>query len=590
MKKILLKGGNIIDVSSLSIYRGNILIDDGVISAISETSDFSNESCEIIDLNNRFICPGLIDSHIHIESSMISPAEFAKAAVIHGTSTVLADPHEITNIFGTSALDLFLEQSDILPINMYIGIPSCVPATRLETSGAEIGITQINKYLRLKNVYGLAEMMSYSDILNGTGDAREKVEAVFRSGLIVDGHCPGLRGKDLIGYMTNGHNDGIIRIMNDHETSDPKEAIEKLESGLFLALRYGSPSRDMEQILPELIRRRIPLDMCMLCSDDLSPDELLNSGHMDRIIRKASLIIAENSDNDLIKSTLIAIKMATKTPGQYLTPFIKKRKLNPTGELKKGYSADITVLKSLRNMDTEMVFHRGRIVVKNSVCVAALTAYDYSPYLNSLRVGIKIDPDTFKIISDTDSGYTEVNLIEIIPGTILTKLSRVRLDTLNHEIFPAPLDDIIKIAVFERHKSTGNYCCAFVRGLGIKRFAVASTIAHDSHNLIVAGVDGNDMAKCSNLLIQKGGGIAVYANHAFYHLPLQIAGLMSTETIQAVTASYREVKNAVKLTGSGVENLFMIMGFLALPVIPEARITDMGIIDVKRQKIIPLTA
>jgi len=585
MYDLILTKSKVIDVRSNQIYEGDILIRDGVIVGIEPHQDRKGKN--IIDVSGKYVAPGFIDSHLHIESSMLNPVEFAKEAAKHGTTTILVDPHEIANVFGRKAIDLFLKLSDLVPMDMLVGIPSCVPATNLENSGASITVKDIREMIPDKRIYGLAEMMNFPGIIYDLGDAREKVDLAFNTGKIVDGHCPGVTGEDLKKYISNGKNDNTVRIMSDHESTGLDEVIEKNKMGMYIALRYGSASKDLERILPGLIKEEYNLERFMLCSDDLDSDELYEKGHVDRIIIKSRNIIQENSSLSLEKATITAISLATINPAGYLSRFSKLHNYPEVGEISVNKKANLVVFDSLEDMEIDKVIYNGELIVNDQEYVGKHLDYDYSEFIGKVNVGRAFQPEDFKIEIKNTQTNLDVKVIEIIEGSIVTKLSILPFAVFDKELRADPERDIAKIAVIERHQATGSYSTGFVKGLGIKQGAIASTIAHDSHNLIVAGAEDEDMAKAVNHLAKEGGGMVVVTDRIDY-FPLKIGGLMSTESIENVVKGYKALKGSLKKIGSGLENTFMTMSFLALPVIPELKITDKGLVDVNKFEIVNL--
>jgi adenine deaminase len=582
---LILTNPNIIDVRSKQIYKGNILIKNGIITGIEPTP--SKNAKNIIDAAGKYVAPGFIDSHLHVESSMLSPIEFSKEAAKHGTTAIFVDPHEIANVLGRTGIDLFLKQSDLVPLDMFIGIPSCVPATGLEDSGASITLEDIKELIPDQRIFGLAEMMNFPGIIHGLGDAREKVDLVFNAGKIVDGHCPGVTGENLRTYISNGRNDNTVRIMSDHESTTTEEAIEKVNSGMTIALRYGSATKDLERILPGLCKQEIDLDRFMLCSDDLDPIDLYEKGHVDRIIKKTRSIIQENSGSNLEQATILAISLATINPSRYFQRFYRYHDYPEAGEIAESKKANLVVLDSLEEMEIDKVICNGVLTVDNKEYIGKPLDYDYSELLGKMNTGKTFQQDDFKIAAPEDIKSLDVKVIEIIKDSLETKQSLLPFATHNTELKADPGKDIAKIAVIERHRATGSYSLGLVKGLGVKEGAIASTIAHDSHNLIVAGVDDESMAKAVNYLSEKGGGMVVVADGIDY-FPLKIGGLMSTSGIEEVVNEYKSIKNAVKRIGSNLENAFMTMSFLALPVIPKLKITNRGLVDVEKFEFVKL--
>jgi adenine deaminase len=430
-------------------------------------------------------------------------------------------------------------------------------------------------------------MMNFPGIIHGLGDAREKVDLVFDAGKIVDGHCPGLTGEDLKTYISNGKNDNQVRIMSDHESINTDEAIEKNNLGMHIALRYGSATKDLERILPKLIKTKINLDRFMVCSDDLDPIELYEEGHVDRIIRKARKIIQENSRLDPEQATILAISLATLNASRYFSRFFRLHNLPENGELAEGKKANLVVFDSLEELEIDKVVHSGALVVDNGEYVGKSLDYDYSEFMGKVNTGKKFQPYDFEIITAGNEKSLNVKVIEIIRDSLETKQKTVPFAVYDNELRADPEKDIAKIAVIERHKATGSYALGFVEGLGIKKGTIASTVAHDSHNLIVAGVYDESMAKATNFLSEKGGGMVVMADKIDY-VPLKIGGLMSTSRIEKVVEEYRNIKEATKRVGSNLENTFMTMAFLALPVIPKLKITNRGLVDVDKFEIVSL--
>ncbi|MDR3237619.1 MAG: adenine deaminase [Spirochaetia bacterium] len=575
---ILLKNGNTVDVENTKITRADILIENGIITEVSEKPVVPPADAEIIDCAGKIVSPGLIDAHLHIESSMLSPVEFCRNSVKNGTTAVLADPHEISNVFGMDAVKMFMELAPSMPLQMLIALPSCVPSTDMENSGAAISLADMREIMDDPGIYGLGEMMNFPGIINGFGEARQKVDAFFELGKLVDGHSPSLRGKELISYITNGRMDGKVRIMSDHEVSFPEEALEKIANGMYIALRYGSASKDMDNVLPGILRSGAGTSKCMLCSDDLSAQELYDAGHMNRTVRRCRDIIAETLGVPAEQAAVTAIGMASKNAGNYLAPYLAHYGLPRMGVIAKGMRADITVFDSLEKLNAIDVICGGKITLRNSLPARALPSYDFKNFTASVNLRSPVKPGDFSIHSDKSS--VRARAIDITAESLLTGTCFVNLLVQNGIVRPDPKQDTAIIAVFERHHATGSHAAAFVRGLGIKEGAMASTVAHDSHNLIVAGYEPEEMAVLANALMDCGGGIGVIKHGKINLLPLEIGGLMSNDSIETVIAKYKAVKD--ELSGSRLKNAFMTMSFLSLPVIPELKITDKGLVDVNK--------
>lgn len=594
MKNLLLKNAKIIDVELLQIFEGSILIEGDIIKKINPTENEIPQSTEIIDLQGKYVSPGFIESHLHIESSMMPPLQFCSIAVRHGSTTLAVDPHEIANVAGKLGIKVWIDQAKMVPLDMYVGIPSCVPATHMEHSGASITTEDIKELISDEFVYGLGEMMNFPGIIYDIGDSRTKVDIAYNAGKIIDGHCPGVKGEDLDKYISNGYLDGKIRIMNDHESTTTEEVIEKLEKGMFISLRYGSATKDMENILPGLIKANINLNRCGLCSDDLSPSDLLNQGHIDRIIRRAAEIFQKYAGDTKEKAILKAIRLATFTSGNYLQRFLSLTHRPPIGQIKPSFYANLTVLDDLEEISVFSVFHRGKLVYERDNLIPQIPPYDYGMLLKSMNLSKKITAQDFLIPYDGNDKSVKANTIGVTPISLITK-HLVEVLPVGNEgdkkyIEADPSKDILKIAVFERHHGTGNRGIGFIKGLGIKDGAIASTVAHDNHNLIIVGASDQLMADLGNFLREKGGGMAILYQNQFTYLPLQVGGLMSLDKIEEIVAKYEAIKKKAKDMGCHEDNVFMTLSFMALAVIPSLKITDMGLVDVEKFEMIDLIA
>lgn len=579
MNQTLIQNGTIIDFDNLELINCDILLDDEQIITVSNKIERSI-ACTVIDATGLYILPGFIESHIHIESSLLTPANFAEEALRHGTTTILADPHEIANVDGTAGIDFFLENSKNLPLSIYFAVPSCVPATNLETSGAELNLADIKNLLKNPRIYGLGEMMNFPGIINGFGEARDKVSAALDAGKLVDGHAPGLQKNDLLNYISNGKNDGIVRIMNDHESTNHEEAIEKLAAGLYVAIRNGSASKDLHKILPGLLQKNISLDHCMLCCDDLSAYDLVTNGHIDRIIKEASIIFQDYGNLSKEKSIISAIKLATVNPGNYLKPFLKITDRLSIGDIKPGYRGDLLLVDNLETLSIKNIFCGGKHI--NPIAAGNVN----SPSFNSqskLNIRKNLMCEDF-LIHTLDEQKVNIQCIGLIPDSIVTEKIIIEFtpvhDGKSYIIVPPKNSDIALLAVCERHTGSSRIGKGIVKGLRLENCAIASTVAHDSHNLIIAGSDPLLMAKAGNLLKDCGGGFAFVTQNISQTVKLPIAGLISSKTAGEVASEYNEIKNMVKSCGCNLTSPFMTLSFLALPVIPELKLTDFGLINV----------
>ncbi|MFH1664840.1 MAG: adenine deaminase [Candidatus Omnitrophota bacterium] len=563
---ILFSNGRVVDVVGKRIVRKDVMVKDGKI-CLSFSPD---DADEVIDLKGAYISPGFIDGHIHIESSMLTPLEFAYEAVRHGTTSVFVDPHEIANVLGRKGIDLFLDQAGLVPFTMNIGIPSCVPATGMETAGGVISVEDIEELLKDERVYGLAEMMNFPGIVYGLGDARGKVRLALKAGKIADGHAPGLSGSDLALYISNGELDGEVRISSDHECTHPAEAVEKWEKGMYIMLRHGSAAKDLENILPEVCREVLNLENFGLVSDDLSAADLRSRGHMNYLVNKAAAIIEKERGCDAESAVIEAISMATVNHARH---FRKN-----TGVIEEGASGDIVVFDSLSDIKPSIVLSRGRVVARDGKYTGDRAAYDYTGYRHPVKVPA-LKENILAVKSDNLS--EKVRVIGVKAGSLLTEEIIEVMPVRHGEVSPPPENGITKVAVLERHKGTGNIAVGFVKGFDFAGGAIASTVAHDSHNLIVAGKDARSMLKAINRVKEEGGGLAAVFNGKEEALPLKLGGLMSLEDINKVLEHHEKLDALIKEMGFKTDP-FATLSFLALPVIPKLKITDEGLVDVEQ--------
>lgn len=553
---LVLKNARIVNVFTKEIESGDVAIKDGYIVGIGEY-----DGAENIDIGGRVICPGLIDGHIHIESSMISPSEFAGAVAPHGTTAVIADPHEIANVAGEEGIRYMLEASAGLPVDIFFMLPSCVPATPLDESGAELSADELEPFYKEERVAGLAELMNSFGTVRADEEIIRKIQGANSYGKRIDGHAPFLTGKDLNAYITAG-------VRSDHECSSAEEAIEKLKLGQYIMIREGTAARNLEALLPLFDDKYC--DRCMLVTDDKHGGDLIDNGHIDYIIRKA---IRAGKD------PLNAIKMATLNAAMYFG-------LKDRGAIAPGYIADIIVLSDLEEFTVEKVFKNGRLTVDGGKNVRAIKSPSidkekYPHVFNSFNLR-EIKPSDLEI---RDEG-TKKRVIKVIPGQILTEELIVESSSKQAE----PDKDIIKLAVIERHKGTGHTGVGFVSGYGLKKGAIASSVAHDSHNLIVAGCTDDDMALAANTVRENGGGLAVVCDgKVLSSLPLPIGGLMCEMNVNEVEDILRVMKEQARQLGvnEGIDP-FMTLAFTALPVIPKLRLLTQGVVDVDKQSYVPV--
>ena len=588
--ELVLRGGRWVDVVGKRVVEGDIVVRGDRIHAV-EPPGGSYRDATTIDVTGRVVAPGLIDSHMHIESSLLVPLEFAAAAAPRGTTHVFVDPHEIANVCGRRGVDLFLEQAAVAPIGISVGIPSCVPATDLEDAGAAIDAEDVRALLPDPRIFGLAEMMNFPGILEGLGSARTLVDLAHDFGKVVDGHAPGVRGDALRRYASNGRDDGVVRIRSDHECTTAEEAIERREAGVSVLLRDGSAARDVGRILPGVLERYgTDLAGFSLCSDDVDPAEVESDGHVDRLVRLARDVLVEHAGLDEQAAAVLALSLATIEPARHFAPFFDYHDLPPIGSIAVGHRADLVVFGSLEELDVQEVVCRGRRVASEGRFTGELPSYDYTPFMDSVRVGAAIEAADFRVAAEGTTDRVDVRAIGARGDSLVTTTEIVSLEAANGSIATDPTRDVAKIAVFERHRATGSRAIGFVRGLGLRRGAIASTVAHDSHNLVVAGADDESMAAAARRLVEEGGGLAVSLGGETTSLALPVSGLMSTEPVGRVAADLRALLDASRKTGTSLPNPFMTLSFLSLPVIPELKITNRGLVDVDRFEMVPLVA
>ena len=549
---LVLKGGKVVNVFSCEIQEADVAICQDRIVGLG-----TYEGRKIIDCRHRFISPGFIDGHLHIESTMMTPANLAPVLLPLGTTTLVADPHEIANVLGLAGLEFMLHNSHGLPLETYFTAPSCVPNTPLETSGAVLTDKDLRPWHRHPRVLGLAEMMNFPGILSGDPEVLKKLSSFQKK--VMDGHAPLLSGKDLCAYVSAG-------IRSDHECSRLSEAREKLALGVVVMLREGTQAKNLPDLLPLITScnsRR-----CLLVTDDRHPIDLKQEGHLDFVLRKAV---------GLGLDPIWAIQMATINAAEYFG-------LGYLGAVAPGYQADLVVLKSLSSMNIETVIKKGEQVVQNG---RYLGESPQSPQPKKLG-GMKIKNLSWEKFQVPVRGPW-VKVIELIPDQILTRNIRHKVLQRKGLVALRPSKDIAFLACVERHKGTGNVGLGLVKGFGLSRGALASSVAHDSHNILVVGRNPGDMFLAVKTIEEMRGGLVVVVQEKVAaKFPLPIAGLMSAQSFEQVILQQKTLLQAVPLTGCTLKNPFMALSFLALPVIPELRITDKGLVDVNRFEIVPL--
>jgi len=550
---LILANAGIINVFNGEIEEGNVAICNGLIAGIGDYK----EAEEVIDLKGKYLAPGFINGHIHIESSMLDITQYARAAVARGTLAIITDLHELANVCGMEGIDYILDKANELPLDVFLMAPSCVPATHLETSGACIGGDDIKKLLEREDVLGLGEMMNYPGVLFGDEMVLEKVKSAANK--IIDGHAPGVNGRELNAYIAAG-------IRSDHESVDFEEGKEKLGKGVHLMIREGSSEKNLEALLPLITDKTYK--RCMLVVDDRSCSDLLRDGDMDDVIRKAIKLGLD---------PVRAIQMATINTAEYFN-------LKDQGAIGPGYRANIAVIDNLEDFNVEMALYNGKIVSKDGGAL-----FDVSE--GGWKLGNTVNMKPFKV-ADLELKTTKdiLPVIELVTGQIITKRRDERLEIKSGVVQPDVKKDILKLVVVERHKASGNIGLGMVKGFGLKKGALVSSIAHDSHNIIAVGVDDSDIYMGIKEIERLGGGLAVVAEgKVLASLALPIGGLMSGEPLEKVVEGFEELKRiAASELGVKVSAPFAALSFLALPVIPELRLTDKGMVDVNSFKILDI--
>ena len=544
---LLLKNARVVSLFSGEVVEADVVVAGGIIAGIGNYS----KGEKVYDLKGKYLLPGLIEGHIHIESSLLPPPEFSRVVIPHGTTTVVVDPHEIANVLGEKGIRYILESSSTLPLDIWVMIPSCVPATSMDTAGAHLGPNEIEEMLGWDRTLGLAELMNFPGVLFKVPEVLQKVEVARRLGKPIDGHSPGLSGLDLNAYLAAGPS-------SDHECTDLEEAKEKLRKGMYIMIREGSAAKNLEDLAP--IVNDTSLRRLLLVSDDRDPQDLLRQGHLDHIIRTAiSLGIRP----------LSALTMATLNPAEYFG-------LKGRGAIAPNYWADMIVVDDLEEFRVEKVFKKGDLVAENGEMVVDIAPYSDPGVEETVRI-TSVEANAFRIQATGGN----VRVIELIPGQILTKGLSLKPKVRNAEIIQDLERDILKLAVIERHHASGGMGLGLIRGFGLQRGAFASSVAHDSHNLIIVGTNDADMATAVRAVADmEGGFVAVAGEKVLAQLALPIAGLMSNRPIDEVVARLSALQEALRSMGCQLENPFMALSFLALPVIPELKLTDRGLFDV----------
>ena len=541
---LVLKNATYVNVFSNELCTADIAVAEGLIVGMGR---YQGE--EEVDLRGKIVLPGFLDAHIHLESSLVSPKEFVKAVLPHGTTTVITDPHEIANVMGTDGIEYMLQATEGLPVDVRFMLPSCVPATPLDESGANLDYRAIDSFYDHPRVQGLAEMMNFVGAIAGDDQVVEKIVAAQAHHKKIDGHAPDLVGNDLNAYVAAG-------VYSDHECHDVNDAIAKLERGQFIMIREGTAARNLEALMPLLTGKYA--DRCMFCTDDKHPNDLLEKGHIDYIVKKAISLGAD---------PITAVKVACHNAARYFL-------LNNRGGISPGYLADFVIIDNFQDFNIEQVYKKGVLMVDHGE-IQDFPSPEIEPYL------VERAHKTFHVAALTAEDFAEKRprgIIGMVDGEITT-VDAGYSDRIDVEY------DVLKIAVVERHKNTHHIGIGYIQGYGLKSGAVATSISHDSHNIIVVGTNETDMAAAVNRVVELNGGIVVWdGGQPVAEVPLAIAGIMSDEPLVTVNEKLETAKDAAHKLGvnPGIDP-FMTLSFMALPVIPSLRITTRGVFDVTTQ-------
>jgi adenine deaminase len=551
---LVLRNAQLVNVWTGEIYQTDIIVDGASIAAVGGGYTAQQE----IDLKGRYVCPGFIDAHVHIESSLCTPPEFARAVLVHGVTTVVTDPHEIANVLGLEGIRFMLERAKHGPLNMYVMASSCVPATHMETSGARLEAEDLQPLLSHEWVLGLAEVMNYPGVVYGDEGMLDKLD-LFKD-KVLDGHCPALTGKELNAYVTSG-------IGSEHECTTVEEALEKLRLGLTIFIREGTTTRNLKPLLP-LVTPQNHTRICF-CTDDRQPGSLMDEGSIDFMVRTA---IAEGLD------PVMAIRMGTLNTAQYF-------RLHDYGVIAPGKIADMVVFSDLQNLQAEMVFRSGKLVAQAGKMIGEKPPARKIDLRNTMNV--KAEALDFSIPAEG----AQIRVIGGLGDQVVTGHHIEAATVVDGQAVADLARDILKMAVVERHQASGKIGKGFITGFGMKRGAIAGTVAHDHHNLVVIGADDDSMRVAVHALVEMGGGlVAVDGETVLGRLSLPVAGLMSEAPLEEVRREYDALIAYAQTLGSTMPDPFMAMSFMALEVIPKLKLTDVGLVDVEQFKVVNLFA
>ncbi|MGA3108208.1 MAG: adenine deaminase [Candidatus Bathyarchaeia archaeon] len=565
---LVVRNGSLVNVNSGEIIENQgIAIKNDRIALVGNVENTIGPDTQVIDAHRKWVAPGFIDGHVHVESAMVAGTEFARAVIPHGTTTVFIDPHEMANVLGMDGVRFFINEARGLPLKMLITFPSCVPAAPgFETSGASFGPKEIEEAMSWKEVVALGEMMNYPGVLAADPNVHAEIAATLKTGRVVEGHAVDLLDRDLGAYASAG-------ITSCHESTEEIQAIQKLRNGMYAMLREASGATNVANTIKAVTRKKLDSRHACLVTDDREPSDLVNEGQVDYVIRRA---IQEGVD------PIEAIQMATLNVAEH---YECAREL---GNIAPARFADIVILDKLETVSVNTVIADGKVVSQNGKLTAHLPTPTYpEAVMQSMHLKRPPNLEDLAVRTKTKNDTVRVRAIGVLPTNILTHNLESEVPVNEGKALTNPHEDVAKIAVFERHRGSGNVAVGFVKGLGLKEGAVASTVGHDCHNLVVAGMDDASMIAAANLLAQSGGGmVAVKDQKPLSHLPLPIAGLMSDKSVETVSRQMKELKDAWSRLGSKLPSPTITLAFTTLSVIPELRITDKGVLDTVQFKFV----
>ena len=553
---LLFRNARIVNVFTGEIEAGNVAVAGGRVAGVGDYTD----ATEVVDCAGRYIAPGFVDGHVHVESSYLHIGEYARAVVPHGTLACATDLHEVANVAGLEGMRYIMQCARAAPLDLFVMAPPCVPATHMETSGAQLGPEEIGEAMGWEGVAGLGEMMNFPAVIRGDDDALAKLAAA--GARVKEGHCPHVRGRSLNAYLNP-------LIGSDHETTAYDEGLEKLRRGMYLMIREGSAEKNLADLLPLVTHRTY--HRCLLVVDDRNAKDLLHDGDLDAVVRKA---IRFGLD------PVRAITLATLTPATF-------HRLDGFGAVAPGYWANLLLIGDLAALDIQQVYYRGRLVARDGRPLFAVE----SPAPPAVMEAMRVRPFTAASLALAAPATATFPVIEIIPGQIVTRRQDLAPARQNGTVVADPARDLLKLAVIERHHETGNIGLGLVKGFGLTQGALGSSFAHDSHNIVVVGADDESIVACAEEIIRNRGGLAVAAGgRVTASLSLPIAGLLSPEPLEAVATRLEELEQEARALGCAVPSPFSVLSFVALPVIPELKITDRGLVDVMAHRLLDLQA